>query len=134
MLEDLHRFYRGFLQKDAPMRARSKIGQTDKIALMTCPKKLNVSNAFLDKKGGGGGVIQFLPASKHKQFGGTVLDWAVTFLVSRSCAPQTSEGFIRHRLPDPPSNPPRPLLLRGRFGIDIGSNQEIDLESISNQC
>ena len=27
----------------------------------------------------------------------------------------------------PTSNPPRPSLLRGRFGIEIGSNQEIDI-------
>ena len=42
------------------------------------------------------------------------------------------EGFIRHRTP--PSNPPRPPLLRGRFGIEIGSNEEIDVESMLNRC
>ena len=31
-----------------------------------------------------------------------------------------------------PSNPPRPPLFRGRFGIEIGSNQEIDVESMLN--
>ena len=45
----------------------------------------------------------------------------------------------------PPSHQPRPSLLKGRFGIDstsirhwfdikIGSNQEIDVESMSNRC
>ena len=41
----------------------------------------------------------------------------------------------------PPSNPPRPPLLRGRFGIDLTSirhrnrlNQEIDAETMSNRC
>ena len=34
----------------------------------------------------------------------------------------------------PPSNPPRPpLLLRGQFGIEMGSNQEIDVESMPNR-
>ena len=37
----------------------------------------------------------------------------------------------------PPSNPPRPRLLRGRFGIEsgnqMGSNQEIDVESMLNR-
>ena len=32
------------------------------------------------------------------------------------------------------SNPPRPPLLTGRFGIEIGSNQEIDVESMSSPC
>ena len=32
----------------------------------------------------------------------------------------------------PPSNPPRPPLLRGRFGIEIGSNQKIDVELMFN--
>ena len=33
-----------------------------------------------------------------------------------------------------PSNPPRPPLLRGhRFDIEIGSNQDIDVESMSNR-
>ena len=34
----------------------------------------------------------------------------------------------------PPSNPPCPPLLRGQFGIEIGSNQEIDVESMSKRC
>ena len=34
----------------------------------------------------------------------------------------------------PPSNPPRPPLLRGPFGIDMKSNQEIDVESMLNWC
>ena len=33
----------------------------------------------------------------------------------------------------PPSNPPRPPLLRGRFGIKTGSNPAIDVESMSNR-
>ena len=52
---------------------------------------------------------------------------------------QSCEGFIR------PSNPPRPPLVRGRsgtdlaliqhrFDIDLGSNQEIDVESMLNRC
>ena len=45
------------------------------------------------------------------------------------------EESIRHRPPrTPPLNPPRSPLLRGRFGIEIGSNQEIDVESTSNRC
>ena len=32
------------------------------------------------------------------------------------------------------SNLPRPSLLRGQFGIEIGSNQEIDVEQMSNRC
>ena len=34
----------------------------------------------------------------------------------------------------PPSNPPRPPLLMGRLGIETGSNQGIDVESMSNRC
>ena len=45
------------------------------------------------------------------------------------------EGLIRHRPPrTPPSNSPRPSLLRGQFGIEIGSNQEIEVESMSSRC
>ena len=36
--------------------------------------------------------------------------------------------------PPPPSNPPRPPLLSGQFGIEIGSNQDIDVKSMSNRC
>ena len=57
-----------------------------------------------------------------------------------------TEGFIRHRpLPTPPSNPPSPPLLRGRFGIDLTSIRhrfDIDfliwpyfaVESMLNRC
>ena len=34
----------------------------------------------------------------------------------------------------PPLNPPRPPRLLGRFGIEVGSNQEIDVELTLNRC
>ena len=42
------------------------------------------------------------------------------------------EGFIRHRPPRPRPRI-RHALLRGRFGIELGSNQEIDVESMPNR-
>ena len=41
------------------------------------------------------------------------------------------EGSIRH---SPPGPHLRIRLIRGRFGIEIGSNVEIDIESMSNRC
>ena len=48
-------------------------------------------------------------------------------------------GVVRDYLAEapqtPPSNPPRPPLLKGRFGIETGSNRcRIDVESMSNRC
>ena len=46
-------------------------------------------------------------------------------------------GFVRCLLGTgprtPPSNPPRPPLLRGQFRIELESNQEIDVESMSDR-
>ena len=43
------------------------------------------------------------------------------------------EGIIRQRPPGPHPRIASPSLLRGRFGIEVRSNQEIDVESESNQ-
>ena len=41
-------------------------------------------------------------------------------------------GLLGTSPPDPPHKSASPPLLRGRFGIEIESNQEIDVESMPN--
>ena len=48
---------------------------------------------------------------------------------------QTCEDIFRHRPPpDPTLESASPSPPQGRFGIEIGSNQEIDIESMLNRC
>ena len=52
------------------------------------------------------------------------------YLSTSACS---CEGFIRHRPPGPQPRIRLALpLLKGRFGIEIGSNQEVDVESMLN--